>query len=129
VRRDADGLDPPDLHGRLGVRGVRRGESALLSSAAQLLQARLGLSDDELCTALGADPLALIAGDVDERPELPILLTLTEEAQERVGAEALRTWLRRGPALDRLLRRDFAAFEDGLAELLERGLVIRRRGA
>jgi hypothetical protein len=99
------------------------------ASATRLLQERLGLSDEELCAVLDIDPLALIAGEAAERPELPILLTLTEEAQERVGAEALRAWLRHGPALDLLLARDFPAFEDALGELVARGVVIRRRGA
>ena len=35
VRRPADRLDPPDLHRRLGVRGLRRREPALLSCSAQ----------------------------------------------------------------------------------------------
>ena len=33
VRRPADRLDPPDLHRRLGVRGLRRREPALLTGA------------------------------------------------------------------------------------------------
>ena len=32
---------------------------------------------------LGADPLELIGGDLDHKPQLPILLTLTEDAAER----------------------------------------------
>ena len=42
------------------------------------LQERLGLTDDELLTILDADPLSLVGGDLDHRPELPILLALTE---------------------------------------------------
>ena len=45
--RHPHGHDPPHLHRRLGVRGVRRRESAVLSRAARL-QELLGLSDDEL---------------------------------------------------------------------------------
>jgi endonuclease/exonuclease/phosphatase (EEP) superfamily protein YafD len=81
---------------------------------------------------LDADPLTLIAGDLDHRPELPILLTLTEEAAERVGEATLARWARSpGPAgrpLDHLLARDFPAFEDALGLLADRGWVIRGRG-
>jgi hypothetical protein len=80
---------------------------------------------------LDADPLSLLAGDLDHRPELPILLDLLAEAEERAGAAVLRRWVRAtGPAgrpLDRLLVRDFAGFEDALATLAERGFVIRGR--
>jgi hypothetical protein len=90
---------------------------------------RLGLSDDELCEVLDADPLAVIAGELDHRPELAILLALTAEATDRVGPRTLRSWVRRrGPAgvpLEHLRSRDFAAFEDDLAVLAERGYVLR----
>lgn len=103
-----------------------------MSSAAQLLQERLGLSDEELLEVLDASPLELLGGELDHRPELPILLTLTGEAAERVHPDALRRWLRTaGPAgrpLDHLLVRDFAAFEDALDALAQRGFVVRRAG-
>lgn len=94
----------------------------------------LGLSEDELCTALAADPLELLSGQLDHRPELGILLDLLAEAEERAGAPVLRRWVRAtGPSgsrpLDALLGRDFAAFEDRLAELAERGFVLRGGGA
>jgi hypothetical protein len=93
---------------------------------------RVGLDDEELCAVLGVDPLALIAGELDHRPELPILLTLTEEAAERVGEGVLRRWVRvagpTGRPLDHLLARDFAAFEDDLASLARRGFVVRGGG-
>ena len=99
--------------------------------AAAVLQDRLGLTDEELLEALGADPLAVVAGDLDDKPQLPLLLTLTEEAGERVQADALRRWVRTaGPAgrpLDHLLARDYGAFEDALAALADRGFVIRAR--
>jgi hypothetical protein len=92
----------------------------------------LGLSDDELCTVLDADPLTLLSGQLDHRPELPILLDLLGEARERAGAPVLRRWVRSaGPAgrpLDQLLARDFAAFEQSLATLAERGFVLRGGG-
>jgi hypothetical protein len=104
----------------------------MTSTAAAVLMDRLGLTDEELCAALGADPLSLIAGELDHKPQLPILLALTEEAAERVPAGALRRWLRTsGPSgrpLDHLLARDYAAFEDALAALADRGFVIRRGG-
>jgi hypothetical protein len=98
------------------------------STAAAVLQARLGLSDDELLAVLDEDPLTVIGGELEHRPELAILLALTEDQDPAL----LRRWLRStGPAgrpLDLLLARDFAGFEDALASLAERGYVIRRRG-
>ena len=92
----------------------------------------LGLSEDELCTALDADPLTLLSGQLDHRPELPILLDLLAEARERAGATVLRRWVRAaGPSgrpIDQLTARDFTAFEDSLATLAERGFVLRGGG-
>jgi hypothetical protein len=100
-------------------------------SAAATLAQRLGLSDEELCTTLGADPLELISGELDHRSELPILLELTAEASEQVGETVLRRWLRTsGPSgrpLEMLLGRDFAGFEDALGQLLRDGFVIGGR--
>src|SRR4051794_21376313 len=94
---------------------------------------RLGLTEDELCRVLGVDPLTVIAGDLDDKPQLPILLALTEEAAERVGEDLLRRWLRasgpRGRPVEHLLAGDFPAFEDDLATLSERGFVLRGAGA
>ena len=94
----------------------------------------MGLSEDELLTVLDADPLAVVSGDLDQKPELPILLALLAEAEESAGAATLRRWVRAaGPAgtpIDLLLARDFGAFENALATLAERGFVISRgRGA
>jgi hypothetical protein len=91
--------------------------------------ALLGLSEDELCQVLDADPLTLLSGQLEHLPELPILMTLVQEAYQLTGGSTLQRWVRAtGPAgrpLDALLRRDFAAFEDALAELRERGFVLR----
>ncbi len=99
------------------------------SPAVRLLE-RLGLSDDELCAVLDVDPISVITGELDHRPELPILLDLTAEAAERVGEVVLRRWVRTaGPAgrpIDLLLARDFARFEDALGDLEARGFVVRR---
>jgi hypothetical protein len=92
-----------------------------LSAAANLME-RLGLSDEELLRVLDEDPLTLIGGELDHKPELPILLTLTDGIDPAV----LRRWLRTGP-IDALLARDFAAFEDAVEDLRARGLIIRRR--
>ena len=96
------------------------------------VQELLGLSDDELLQVLGTDPLALLSGDADLLPEVPVLRALAEEAEERSGGPVLRRWIRAtGPAgrpLDLLLRRDFAAFEDALGVLAERGLILRSDG-
>jgi hypothetical protein len=91
---------------------------------------RLGLSDEELMTVLDADPLSIITDELDHRPEVTILLALTEEAEERAGGEVLRRWMRSGarPPLDLLLARDFAAFEDALGDLEQRGFVLRGGG-
>lgn len=92
----------------------------------------LGLSEEELCRILDADPLTLLSGQLEHRPELPILLDLLAEAEEQAGAPVLRRWVRReGPAgrpIDLLVARDFAAFEDALATLAERGFVLRGGG-
>lgn len=99
--------------------------------AARLMEL-LGLSEDELCTILDADPLTLLSGQLEHRPELPILLTLLDEAGERAAPGVLRSWVRRtGPAgrpIDALLRRDFAAFEDALGTLADHGFVLRGGG-
>jgi hypothetical protein len=76
----------------------------------------------------------VVAGELDHRPELPILLDLLKEAEERAGAPVLRRWVRAaGPAgrpIDLLLTHEFAAFEDALTALAERGFVLSRaRGA
>jgi hypothetical protein len=101
------------------------------ATAASALQQRLDLTDDELLAVLGADPLELVSGDLDHRPELGILLALTDEPAQRLGQPVLGRWLRTaGPAgrpLDHLVARDFAAFEDALGELERRGFVIRSR--
>lgn len=91
--------------------------------------ALLGLSEEELCRALDADPLTLLGGQLEHRPELPILITLLREASEHATPGLLRRWVRAaGPSgrpIDALLRRDFASFEDALADLGERGFVLR----
>ncbi|HEX5193583.1 MAG TPA: hypothetical protein VFW09_12330 [Solirubrobacteraceae bacterium] len=101
------------------------------SERAARLMELLGLSDDELCETLGVDPLTLLSGQLEHRPELGILLDLLDEASGQVPA-ALRRWVRAaGPAgrpIDALTTRDFAAFEDALADLRSRGFVIRGGG-
>jgi len=81
---------------------------------------------------LDEDPLTVLTGELDHKPELPILLELLAEAEERAGAPVLRRWVRaQGPSgrpLDRLLARDFGAFEDALATLADRGFVLRSGG-
>lgn len=94
--------------------------------AAYDLMERLGLAEDELCRVLGSDPLSILSGQADHDPRLRILLDLTGEAEVKVGPAALRLWMRRRPQLDHLLDGDFAAFEDALTTLAERGLTITR---
>jgi len=92
----------------------------------------LGLSEEELCTVLDADPLTLLSGQLDHRPELGILLALLAEADERAGRAVLRRWVRAagptGRPLDHLRQRDFPAFEADLEELSQRGFVLRGGG-
>lgn len=102
------------------------------SERAARLMELLGLSDDELCETLGVDPLTLLSGQLEHRPELGILLALLDEASAQVAPAAMRRWVRAaGPAgrpIDALTSRDFAAFEDALADLQRRGFVIRGGG-
>ncbi len=88
----------------------------------------LGLSEEELCQVVDVDPLTLLSGQLEHRTELPILLDLLADARERAGTAVLRRWVRasgpRGRPIDMLSRRDFAAFEDALSDLAERGFVI-----
>ena len=71
----------------------------------------------------------MVGGDLDHKPELPILLDLLAEPT-RAGAR-LRRWVRtdgpKGRPIDLLHARDFAAFEDALATSRERGFVMRVR--
>jgi hypothetical protein len=100
--------------------------------AARLMEL-LGLSEDELCRILDADPLTLLSGQLSHRPELPILLSLLAEAREKAGEAVLRRWVRAaGPSgrpIDALLARDFSGFEDALGELAQRGFVLRGGGS
>jgi hypothetical protein len=95
------------------------------------LMGLLGLTEEELCRTLAVDPLTLLSGQL-HRPELPILMSMLDEASEQAGPKLLRRWVRApGPSgrpIDALVRRDFAAFEDALAQLSERGFVLRGGG-
>ncbi len=95
---------------------------------AAALRDRLGLTDDELMTVLDTDPLTLITDELDHRPEIKILLELTAEIDTTVLHRWVRANGRHGRPLDLLLRHDFAAFEDAVADLRDRGLVLRGGG-
>ena len=82
---------------------------------------------------LDADPLELIGGELDHRPELPILLDLLAEAEERAGAPVLRRWVRapgpaRAPARPAARPRLRRASRTRSATLAERGFVLRGGG-
>jgi hypothetical protein len=98
-----------------------------MNTGAAVLAERFGLTDDELLTVLDADPLSVMAGDLGHRPEIAILLALTED----IDASVLRRWLRAqgtsGRPLDLLLARDFPAFENAVEDLRSRGMVLRAR--
>ena len=80
---------------------------------------------------LDEDPLTVLSGDLDHRTEIPILLDLLADAEERAGPAVLARWVRStGPSgrpVDLLTARDFGAFEDALSTLAERGFVLRSR--
>lgn len=101
-----------------------------MSGAAQaaLLMERLGLDEAELCTVLDADPIEILSGALDHRPELAILLDITGEAAGSVAPGVLPRWARTsGPAgrpVDLLLARDFEGFERAVEQLAQRGFVI-----
>jgi transcriptional regulator with XRE-family HTH domain len=113
----------------MGERDDPRISRRIQSERAARLMELLGLSEDELCELLGVDPLTLLSGQLDHRPELAILLDLLDDAAERAGPAVLRRWVRakgrKGRPIDALVRRDFVAFEDQLGELAERGFVLR----
>ena len=100
-------------------------------SAAADLQDLLGLTDEELIRTLDASALELLAGELDHRPELPILRDLLADAEERAGAAVLKRWVRakgrHGRPVDLLTGRDFAGFENALEDLAERGFVLGGR--
>jgi hypothetical protein len=102
------------------------------SERAARLMDMLGLSEEELCRLLAVDPLTMVSGQLDHRPELPILLDLLHEASERAGPAVLKRWVRatgpRGRPIDALTDRDFGTFEHALAELAERGFIVRGGG-
>ena len=108
------------------------GRAESYSAGAARLMDLLGLSEEELCQVLDADALTLLSGQLEHRTELPILLDLLGDASDRAGPAVLRRWVRTtGPAgrpIDALLRRDFAAFEDALADLADRGFLLRGGG-
>ena len=95
--------------------------------SAHRLQELLGLSDEELLAILDADPLEVVGGDLDHKPELPILLDLLAEHDE----SGLKRWVRAegpdGRPIELLTRRDFAAFENALVTFRDRGFIIRKR--
>jgi len=89
--------------------------------SAARLQRALGLSDEELLQILGADPLAVIAGEEDLRPEVHVLLQLLGDDPPP------RAWLTAGrpSPLERLKAQDFGGFEDALSDYRERGFILR----
>jgi hypothetical protein len=99
------------------------------SSELAALIGLLGLTDEETLEIFAVDPLSLISGELDHRPELPILAVLAQAAVEQAGPAGLHRWMRAtGPAgrpVDLLVAGDFAGFEDALGTLADRGLVLR----
>ena len=134
LRRPAHRLDPPDLHRRLGLRGLRRREPAVLTSTAAALlhgsarpqrgralprarrrpaQRHRGRARPQ---AAAADPArADRRGGGAGGGGRPAALA----ARERPGTAGRSTICSRG---------DYGAFEDDLATLAERGFVLRGGG-
>jgi hypothetical protein len=98
--------------------------------SAARLQSLLGLTDEELLRVLGSDPISVITGEEDLRPEVQVLDELLREPAETLGESTLRRWVRtsgpRGRPVDLLCAQDFAGFEDALADLGERGFIVSR---
>lgn len=98
--------------------------------SAARLQALLGLTDEELLQILGSDPISVITGEEDLRPEIETLRQLLREPEETLGPATLQRWVRtsgpRGRPVDLLCAQDFAGFEDALADLGERGFIVSR---
>ena len=92
----------------------------------------LGLSEDELCGVLDADPLTVVSGQLEHRPELSILLDLLAEPAAQAGPAVFQRWVRAGgPAgrpIDALLARDFADLRGRLDGAVRRGFVLRGGG-
>jgi hypothetical protein len=123
-------LDLSGLHNAaMSQRDDPLGGARIQSARAVRLMELLGLNEDELCRTLDVDALTLLSGQIEHSAELPILLALLDEAAERAGPAVLARWVRAsgpvGRPIDALLARDFAAFEDALAELQARGFVLR----
>jgi hypothetical protein len=99
------------------------------SARAAALMDLLGVTEDELCQVLDADPLSLLSGQVEHSVQLPILFDMCREAAERSGPGLLRRWVRaagpHGRPIDALLARDFPRFEGALDDLANRGFVLR----
>lgn len=94
-------------------------------SAADVV-ARLQLDDDEVLRVFATDPLDVISGELDARPEVAILLALTAELDESVLRRWLRTRGARGTRpIELLLAHDFAGFEDAVLEFRDQGVVLR----
>jgi hypothetical protein len=76
--------------------------------------------------------VTLLSDQLEHRPELAILVDLLADAEQRAGSAVLRRWVRtagpHGRPIDQLLARDFAAFEDSVGALAERGFVLRGGG-
>ena len=100
--------------------------------AAAILAERFGLTDEELLTILEVSPLELVGGELDHKPELALLLAISEEPANSLSAGTLARWVRvagsHGRPIDLLLARDFAMFELALEDLRERGFVVTKRG-
>ena len=101
--------------GRAEGRYLRRcgipGPNPPLLSAARL-QELLGLEDDELLAVLDAGPLEVVSGDLDHRPELPILTMLLRPTGRPPGKLAERLMNLLKAERDALLSPSIAASDD-----------------
>ena len=101
-----------------------------MQTGAAVLARRFGLTDDELLAVLDVTALELVGGELDHKPELALLLALSEDQAAVMTPGMLQRWVRtsgaQGRPIDLLLAHDFAGFERALDDLAQRGFVVRR---
>ena len=116
----------------MGADGEPGSRGRVQSERAARLLDLLGLTEDELCATLGVDPLTLLSGSSITGlscRSCPICWPKPRSRPARPCCDGgCAQPVLRGRPIDALTRRDFAAFEDALGALAERGFVLRGGG-